>query len=76
MPLEVKLYQMEPAPVFSGAPNSASLATIYMTHYERLMAVVAAARSGNSVLIKLALKHFDEWGCKDENESSWRNKVL
>jgi len=43
-----------------------ALATIYGSHYSRLMAVMRAARSGDSLLIRLALAHFDKWGTADE----------
>lgn len=58
--------EMAPAPLFIfGTNGSPSLAKIYLTHYDRLRAVVAAARSGDPLLVKLALAYHDEHGCKD-----------
>jgi hypothetical protein len=37
-------------------------ATLYSAHYHRLVAVVAAARTKNELLIKLALKNLDDKG--------------
>jgi len=53
-------------PEFSFKVGGPSLATIYMSHYSRLCAVLAAARSGDRLLIKLAVDHADALGCKDE----------
>jgi hypothetical protein len=42
-----------------GWDGQPTLATIYASHYDRLYAVVDAARTGNRLLIKLALEHHD-----------------
>jgi ribosomal protein S19E (S16A) len=48
--------------VLSDVPMVEPLATIYGAHYDRLVAVVDAARSGNANLIRLALDEFDRLG--------------
>ena len=63
-----------PAPIFSGGENRPSLATIYTSHYQRLLTVVDAARSGNERLIKMALAEHDKWRAEDENEAEWREE--
>lgn len=50
------------APSFSCTLGQPSLATIYGDHYDRLYAIVVAARSGNKILIALALEHQDKHG--------------
>ncbi len=57
---------IKPAPVFSGGGGAPALATIYASHYDRLMSVVAAARSGDARLVALALGELDKWGSDDE----------
>jgi hypothetical protein len=42
-----------------GSPPSVH---IYSSHYDRMQAVVVAARSGNALLTKLALDHHDKCG--------------
>lgn len=54
-----------PAPRFSWTFGGPSLATIYSSHYDRLNAVVDAARTGNALLLKLALAYHDEHGSED-----------
>jgi len=59
------LIKVAPAPSFSGGTGRPSLATIYMSHYQRIMAVVDAARTGNRQLIALAVENHDKHGSKD-----------
>ena len=61
-----EMHEIPLAPRFSGGIDRPSLATIYFSHYRRLMAVVAAARSGDEILIRLALANLDEHGNGDE----------
>lgn len=59
---EILKIMMPDAPVFSGGGGRPTLATIYGSHYDRLCAVLAAARSGNTLLLKLAVEHQDKHG--------------
>ena len=59
-------YVWPPAPKFSSTVDGVSIATIYTSHYDRLHAVVAAARSGNARLIRMALAEHDRLGFEDE----------
>jgi hypothetical protein len=58
----VGIARFAPAPVFSITLGGPSLATIYGGHYNRLMAIYDAAKSGNSLLLKLAIEHQDAHG--------------
>lgn len=49
-------------PSFSGGPGRPSLATIHLGHYGRLQAVLAAARTGDALLLRLAVEHQDKHG--------------
>ena len=61
--------EVKPAPSFSvNFETGVALATIYTSHYERMQAVVDAARCGNRVLLKLALAHHDRFGSEDDSE--------
>lgn len=58
--------ELAPAPSFSGGGGVPTLATIYGSHYMRLVSVLDAARTGNEHLIKLAVEHQDRLGWADE----------
>lgn len=49
-------------PSFSGGGGKPTTATLYASHYHRLLAVLDAARTGNSILIKLAVENQDKMG--------------
>lgn len=61
--------KVAPAPIItiSGTLGVPSTAKIYLSHLHRLEAVLDAARSGNALLIQLAVAHADKWGSGDEN---------
>jgi len=61
-PSEVKMVRMAPAPRFSMEIGGPHLATLYFSHYQRLEAVLDAARTGNALLIRLAVAYHDEKG--------------
>ncbi len=52
-------------PIFSCATGEPAEMHIYFSHYQRLEAVVDAARSGNQLLLKLAVAHHDEHGSRE-----------
>jgi hypothetical protein len=60
-----KQVKLAPAPVFFGSPDGPALATIYASHYRRMLAVIAAARAGDALLVELALSHYDKYGSQD-----------
>lgn len=49
-------------PVFAAECGKPSTALIYSSHYDRLQAVIDAVRSGNALLIELALQYHDQHG--------------
>ncbi len=55
-----------PAPRFSVTSGEPALSTIYGDHHFRMLAVIAAARTGNHILIELALANYDAKGCEPE----------
>lgn len=58
--------KMAPAPRFDlDLRTGVSLATIYAAHYDRLVAVLDAARTGNLELIKMAVEKQDRFGSSD-----------
>jgi hypothetical protein len=61
-----KKIKLAPAPRFTCYADGLSLTTIYGSHYGRLQAVVDAARTGNRLLIRLALEYHDKFGSGDE----------
>ena len=71
-------WKLKAAPSSSGGGGGPMLATIYGGHYDRLNAIVAAARTGNAILLKLSIAHLDaydvsndcEWG---QNSDELRN---
>jgi hypothetical protein len=67
--LDLKLETVEwtpaPAPQFHiDCKTVIRTHTIYGGHYDRMMAVVDAAKSGNRILIKFALENYDAGGCE------------
>lgn len=58
--------KMAPAPVWFS-DGKISLMTIYADHYDRMRSVIAAARSGDKILIKFALENYDAKGSRPEN---------
>lgn len=56
------------APVIHGGGGGPVLTTIYFSHYRRLLAVLAAAKTGDSLLLNLAVKYADKHGSGDEVE--------
>lgn len=65
-PRSIKAVEMAPAPVWFWN-GGVSLLTIYADHHDRMMSVIAAARSGDRILIKLALENYDAKGFNPEN---------
>lgn len=65
-PADAPVFKVLPAPSFSGGGGQPSLATIYFAHYQRLMAVVDAARTENLELIRIAVAHQDRHGAGDK----------
>lgn len=63
---ETVVVQLSPAPRFSGGGGQPSTATIYGSHYDRLCAVLDAARTGNRLLLKLAVEYQDAHGSSDQ----------
>ena len=53
---------VHPSPPIFMFEKGGSTVTLHGAHYDRLLAVVAAARSGDRLLIELALAHLDEKG--------------
>jgi hypothetical protein len=73
VPLDMKLMYAAPAPAFSfDCRRNLALTTIYSSHYDRMRAVVAATRSGDPLLIKLALDFHDAHGCNNVDMSGKR----
>lgn len=60
--VDMEKFRPAPAPVFSFTVGGPNLATIYSGHYDRLQAVYAAAKSGDPLLLKLAVAHQDAHG--------------
>jgi hypothetical protein len=57
------MVEIAPAPQFShDFVKNISLAKIYFGHYLRMKAVIDAARTGNELLIRLAVAYHDEKG--------------
>lgn len=54
--------EMAPAPRFMSETGGPSLATIYMGHFNRMTAVINAARTGDPILIRLALENHEKHG--------------
>ncbi len=62
-------FTMAPAPIWSMRPGQPALVTIYADHEYRMLAVIAAARTGDRILIQLALENYDAKGCEPEPEA-------
>jgi hypothetical protein len=62
-----KAVEMAPAPMWSMRVGEPALQTVYADHYYRMLSVIAAARSGDRILVKLALENYDAKGCKPES---------
>ena len=58
-------FKLQP-PVFEIGIYESPTVTIYHSHYDRLTAVLAAARTGNVLLIRLAVEHQDRFGSDGE----------
>jgi hypothetical protein len=58
-------FKGEGALSFSGGGEQPCMAKIYASHYHRLMAVLAAARTGDCLLITLAVENADKFGTGD-----------
>jgi len=65
--MNMRAVKVLPAPVFSSGEGQASLATIYFSHYKRLIAVLDAARTENMDLIRLAVAAQDQKGAADDS---------
>lgn len=63
---EPLIVQMAPAPQFLFT-DEGSFAHLYTAHYDRLCAVVEAARWGNASLIRLSLAELDRLGSSKDS---------
>ncbi len=54
------------APRWSMVIGQPALETLYADHYYRMLAVISAARSGDRILIQLALENYDAKGSDPE----------
>ncbi len=57
-------------PSFGGGPNILPYAKLHSDHFRRLCAVLDAARTGNDLLIRLAVEHQDRFGIKPSDMSN------
>ena len=67
--------KIAPAPSFKcNFETGVNTATLYTSHYDRMKAVVAAARTGDRLLIKWSLEFHDKHGFSDVDDDG--NKKL